>query len=208
MGTSATSAAILVVWLHGLGADGTDLMPVADFLRLPSELPIRHLFPDAPVRPVTINGGYNMRAWYDIWRMDLQEGVDEDGIAESVRSIVGEIGMQRQHGEQVVLIGFSQGGVIALGAALALQPQPLGVAMLSSYAPYPDLAPAAGLAVFIGHGSHDDVVPVAASRHADERLRAVGARSQYHRYPMGHSISEEEIEDLRNWLLALLRGSG
>lgn len=192
----------LVIWLHGLGADGGDLMPIAELLALPDELGVRHLFPDAPMRPVTINGGYVMRAWYDIWGIDLQAGVDEQGIADSVR-LLREL-IEREQPQQLVLVGFSQGGVIALGTALALASPPQGVAMLSSYAPFADLSPCRGLPVFIGHGSQDTVVPAAAAADAEARLQAAGAGVEYRRYPMAHSICEAEIQHLRSWLLRTL----
>jgi phospholipase/carboxylesterase len=198
------AARACVIWLHGLGADGHDFEPLAP--QLPAELGLRFVFPHAPVRPVTINGGLRMRAWYDIRSPALEQMPDLEGIAAASDYLLGLVDEQRARGlppGRVVLAGFSQGGVVALHTALRMAQRPAGVLALSTYLAGPG-RPAAGLEVFMGHGAHDPVVPPALALASRDRLRALGARVDWHEYPMPHSVHPDEIVDIGRWLRARL----
>jgi phospholipase/carboxylesterase len=198
-----------IVWLHGLGADGHDFAPVVPELVRPGWPALRFVFPHAPVRAVTINNHARMRAWYDIVDFDLATRADEAGVAQSVAAVEALVAREADRGvprERVLLAGFSQGGAVALAAALQ-SPAPLaGVVALSTYLPAPGSAaarfvPGAEAApVFMAHGTQDPVVPVTAGRQAAERLRAFGFRVDWHDYPMPHSVCAEEVRDLGDWL--------
>jgi len=193
-----------VIWLHGLGADGNDFVPLVDELNLPAELGIRWIFPHAPVMPVTVNGGYRMRAWYDILAPDLSAGVDEAGIRRSRDLLLALLADEQVRGipaERVLLAGFSQGGVIALTAALAAESKPGGVLALSTYLPLRDAPQPGEMAVFMAHGEFDDIVPLAAATDARDYLVAQGLAPEWHPYPMAHSLCAPEVEDIRDWLL-------
>ena len=156
----AVSAKACVIWLHGLGADGNDFVPIVPELRLPESLAVRFVFPHAPVIPVTINAGYRMRAWYDIAVADLQRQIDLDGVAASSAYLQGLVDDQLIKGiasERLILAGFSQGGVIALDCALRMSKKPGGVLALSTYLAQP-IGSGSGLSVFQAHGTHDDIV--------------------------------------------------
>ncbi|HPE59743.1 MAG: carboxylesterase [Thiothrix sp.] len=205
-------ATAAVIWLHGLGADGHDFEPVVPELGLPPGAPIRFVFPHAPHRPVTINNGYVMPAWYDILEMDLARKVDTGQLLASAAAVQALVDRERERGiasERIVLAGFSQGGAVVYQAALTY-PEPLaGVLALSTYfATAYTLEPAAAnraVPVRIGHGLMDDVVPESLGRAAQKRLQEMGYAPQYLTYPIGHSVSLEEIRDiggfLREWLL-------
>jgi phospholipase/carboxylesterase len=197
-----------VIWLHGLGADGHDFEPLVPELKLPPSLPLRFVFPHAPVRPVTVNGGMRMRAWYDIRSFDAEGRADAAGVLESCR-LVDEL-LLAEHARGIdagrtVLAGFSQGGAIALHAALSASREFAGVMALSSYLPLELTARAADakppLPIFMAHGTADNVVPFEAGRQSALRVRELGATVDWHEYPMGHSVCAEEIEDIREWLL-------
>ncbi len=198
-----------IIWLHGLGADGHDFEPVADELRLPG--PVRYIFPHAPMRAVTINGGFVMRAWYDIAEMDIAARQDEAGIRDSQAQIEALIRRENERGipsGRIFLAGFSQGGAIALHTALR-QPQPLaGVLALSTYLPLSALAAQEILPgtqatpVFMAHGRSDTVVPPALGRASSDALTALGCRVDWHEYPMAHSVCDAELRDLERWLAA------
>lgn len=195
-----------VIWLHGLGADGNDFVPIVPELRLPDEMAIRFVFPHAPVQPVTINGGYPMRAWYDIQEADLQRKLDLAGVADSVAYLQQLIDAQLAADiplERLVLAGFSQGGVVALECALQMPRKPAGVLALSTY-----LARARGegqgLRVFQAHGTEDPVVPISTALQARTQLGALGADVDWHEYPMPHSVHPTEITEMAGWLRARL----
>lgn len=198
-----------IIWLHGLGADGHDFEPIAQQLALPAALGVRFVFPHAPQRPVTINGGFVMRAWYDILAPDLGRAVDESGIRDSRRMIANLIDRECVDGipaERIIVAGFSQGGVIALEAA-ARHPQRLaGVLALSTYLPLPEQFPETDAAtpVFIGHGTHDPIVPYSLAVRSRDALVQKGYSVEWHSYPMPHSVCPEEIRDIRSWLLVHL----
>ncbi|HKJ72235.1 MAG TPA: carboxylesterase [Gammaproteobacteria bacterium] len=194
-----------VVWLHGLGADGHDFEPL---FRGAAGLPAgtRVLLPHAPRRPVTVNGGMTMRAWYDIASPDLTGDADIAGIersAERIGALLGELEAGGLPAERIVLGGFSQGGVLALWTGLGY-PRPLaGVAALSAYLPGdPPLAPAQReTPVFQGHGRHDSLIPFALGEAARERLPALGAPPpEWHEYAMDHGVCDAEVADLLAWL--------
>lgn len=194
----------LMVWLHGLGADGYDLQPAAEMLDLAR---IRHVFPHAPVRPVTINGGMAMRAWYDIAATDLSRQEDAAGMLASARQIlelVNDLG--RDSGLPVILAGFSQGAVVSLAAASMGMPNLTAVVAMSGYVPeclQPSLAGLSGLPVFMGHGEEDSVIPFRLARSGAENLVQAGAAVAWHAYAMPHTICQQELGDLSGWLKQL-----
>lgn len=208
----ASDASHAVIWLHGLGADGHDFPPIVPELELPPLPKVRFVFPHAPVRPVTLNGGMRMRAWYDIVslerRSDDVAGVEES--ARAVRELIDREGARGVPPERVVLAGFSQGAAIALHVATRLPVRLLGVIALSGYLLLPDSLAAERsaatdrLAFFIGHGSHDPMVPVEGGRHAADRLRALGYEVDFREYPMPHSVCVPEIADIGAWLRSRL----
>jgi phospholipase/carboxylesterase len=198
-----------VVWLHGLGADGHDFEPIVPQLRLPPELGVRFVFPHAPHRPVTINGGYVMRAWYDILTSDLSERVDEEGMRESARAVASLIEREKAAGlapSRIILAGFSQGGVIALEVATRYPERLGGVIALSSYVPAPDRVPVAGqpLPVFMGHGTQDPIVPFSLGLRSRRLLESRGYAVEWHDYAMPHCVCAEEIGAIRTWLVGRL----
>ena len=202
-----------VIWLHGLGADGNDFVPILPELVRRAWPAIRFLFPDAPVRPVTINNGMAMRAWYDIREMDLANRADEQGVAESVAQVEALIAREGERGippSRIVLAGFSQGGAVTLAAGLRRRELLAGLVALSTYVPAAQGAQAAlveGAArqpVFMAHGSHDPVVPYAAGKQSAGLLRQLGFEVDWHEYPMQHGLCAEEVRDLGDWFTARL----
>ena len=203
-----------VLWLHGLGADGHDFAPIVPELVRPGWPAVRFVFPHAPVRPVTINNGMRMRAWYDIRNFSADElgggdRADSAGVFESVAQVEALVAREAARGippGRVVLAGFSQGGAVALAAGLRRTEPLAGVVALSTYLPMApraneDLGPGAlRQPVFMAHGSDDPVVPVAAGEHSRRVLETLGFTLAWHRYPMGHSVCAEEIRDLGDWL--------
>ena len=207
-----------VIWLHGLGADGHDFVPIVQEvlprLTLPEEMGIRFIFPHAPKQAVTINGGYVMRAWYDVISPDLRQRQDRDGIIGSQHHIVQLIEHEIAHGipsQRIVLAGFSQGGAIALYTALRF-PQPLGGVMaLSTYVPLAESteqersAQNQGIAVMMAHGEHDPLIPLQAAVESRDLLQQLGYRVTWHTYPMEHSVCGEEVADIGCWLSGVLK---
>ncbi len=199
-----------VIWLHGLGADGHDFEPVVAELGLAG---VRFVLPHAPPRPVTINNGYVMPAWYDILGMDFTAAEDAAGIEQSRQRIEALIARERARGVpagRLVLAGFSQGGAIALHTGLR-HPEPLaGILALSTYLPLADRLPDerhpanADTPIFMAHGLHDPVVPLPLAEASRQRLETLGYRIEWHTYPMEHGVCSEEIADLRAWLLRVL----
>lgn len=197
-----------VIWLHGLGADGHDFEPIVPELRLPAELPLRFVFPHAPVRPVTINGGMAMRAWYDIVSLDATGRADAGGVRDSTALLEALINRERERGmdaARIVVAGFSQGGAIAINAALRAEEQLAGLMALSTYIALPgELAESTAsrdLAVFMAHGSFDPMIPMHWGRASADRLIAAGFDVEWHDYPMAHAVCPQEIQDIRAWLL-------
>lgn len=199
-----------IIWLHGLGADGNDFVPLIPELRLPEGLGIRFVFPHAPMRPVTINGGMVMRAWFDmgLGASGLSEVEDDLRASVSVVSqlVQGEVGRAIDP-MRIVVAGFSQGGLMALYSALHMPVQLAGVIALSSWLPEDASLPKLSypLPVFFGHGTEDPVIPMARGEAARQRMGELGARIESHTYPMGHGVCPEEIADISRWLNLRLR---
>lgn len=187
----------VMIWLHGLGVDGHDLEPVAELLGLGA---IRHVLPHAPVRPVTVNGGMAMRAWYDITAPDLRWQEDASGMQQSASAIKSLIEtIQGETGLPLILAGFSQGGVISLATA-ALGVQLLGVVVLSGYLPnYLSIVPAPlrQLPIFMAHGRQDPIIPISLAQAGSQTLLNAGGQVAWHAYDMPHAICAEEIDDMR-----------
>ncbi len=201
-----------VFWLHGLGADGQDFVPVLPALRLPAALGVRFVFPEAPVRPVTLNGGMWMRAWYDIESIADSRRLNREHLEAVVSGVRALLAAEAERGippERVALVGFSQGGAVALAAAAARGPDAAsppaiaGLAALSSYLPFPEEAAPAGpvaAPVFLAHGLHDEIVPFAGGTTTRDALRANGWNVDFRSYAMGHEVCEEEIRALGAFL--------
>ncbi len=205
-----------VIWLHGLGADGHDFEPIVAELKMPDELPLRFVFPHAPVRPVTINGGMSMRAWYDILSLDRDGPDDEAGIRESGAILDALIRREQERGiaaHQVVVAGFSQGGAIALHSGLRFADRLAGLMALSTYLPLHETLRAevidnpdagnADLPIFMAHGTSDPVLPMQLGRDSADLLIDSNFNVEWHDYPMAHAVCAEEIDDIRTWLLSV-----
>ncbi len=206
------AASASVIWLHGLGADGHDFETLVPELGL-VERGVRFILPHAPEQPVTINGGYVMRAWYDIRRPDLRVDADAAGIRASIASVHALIDAERARGiaaERILLAGFSQGGAIVLHAGLTYPQRLGGILALSTYLALPQaLAEEIGAVnrstpVFIGHGTEDTIAAYALAEDSQARLQALGVPCQLHAYPMPHSVCVQEIADIRAWLRGIL----
>ena len=209
---TAPSPDAAVLWLHGLGADGHDFEPVVPQLGLPPQLRVRFVFPHAPVRPVTLNMGMRMRAWYDI--LQLGGGrEDEAGIRESQALLETLIARERRRGvaaQRIVLAGFSQGGAVALHTGLRHAERLAGILALSTYLPLAArLAPehsAANLGVplFMAHGRFDDIIPIERARQSRVALEGLGCKVEWREYAMPHAVCGEEIADIAAWLRGVL----
>ncbi|MDZ7857708.1 carboxylesterase [Sphaerotilus sp.] len=204
-------ASLLV--LHGLGADGNDFVPIARELDLSAVGPVRFVFPHAPIRPVTLNGGMKMRAWYDLYTPELVRREDEAGLRASIADVQALLDREAARGippERTVLMGFSQGCAMALLAGLRAPQRLAGIAGLSGYLPLAATTAAERSAanrdvpVFLAHGRHDPVVVPARGEASRDALLALGYDVAWHDYPMDHSVCMEEIEDLNVWLLKVL----
>ncbi|HNE16846.1 MAG TPA: alpha/beta hydrolase-fold protein [Rhodocyclaceae bacterium] len=210
----AVPATRSVIWLHGLGADGHDFEPVVDEFDLDRLPPTRFVFPHAPMRAVTINGGYVMRAWYDILSMDFSERrEDPAGVLESAAQVEALIARENARGiadGHIVLAGFSQGGAIALHTALRHPRRLAGVLALSTYLPLADTlaaeaAPAnRDVPLFMAHGLGDPVIPYAFSRRSGDLLADLGYALEWHDYPMDHALCLEEVRHIEDWLARVL----
>jgi phospholipase/carboxylesterase len=196
-----------VIWLHGLGADGHDFEPIVPELEL--QLPVRFVFPHAPVRPVTINQGLRMRAWYDIFQFG---GGPEDaaGVHASQKLVEDLIEQQRLPSDRIVLAGFSQGGAIVLHTALRHRERLAGVLALSTYVPLAATLAAeraaanAELPIFMAHGQYDDIIPLERAEQSRRLLESLGYPVRWRAYPMPHSVCAPEIADISSFLGAIL----
>ena len=209
---TAPSPRRAVIWMHGLGADGHDFVDIVPALGL-GETPVRFVFPHAPMRPVTINRGMVMRAWYDV-RDDV--GVrreDEAGVRESQARIEALIARERTRGvpaERLVLAGFSQGGAMALHTGLRQAERLAGIMALSCFLPLADKVAADASAanraapILMAHGIHDPLIPLARAVHARDTLAALGYPVEWHEYPMPHSVCDVEVMDIAAWLARVL----
>ena len=208
-----------IIWLHGLGADGRDFESIVPALRLPAALGVRFLFPEAPVRPVTINGGMEMRAWFDIESVRRDTGVNREHLAESIAGVRSLVDLEAARGipaERLLLAGFSQGGAVVLQAATyagaAGEPpiRPAGVIALSTYLPVTEgvtLPPEPPTPIFQAHGAFDPLIPdhlAGASRRA---LTKMGWTVEYHEYAMAHQVCELEIRDIGDFVRRVLGDS-
>ncbi len=204
-----------IIWMHGLGADGNDFVPIVNELDL-GGTSIRFVFPHAPMQPVTINNGYVMRAWYDVTFGDLEgksKRPDEKGLRASQGAVNVLIERELERGtpaRRIVLAGFSQGGAMALQAGLRYPERLAGLMVLSSYLPLAEQAQQeaasanAGLPIFMAHGTQDPVVPHALGSESCRRLQGMGYAVEWHEYPMPHSVCLEEVSDIGAWLRRIL----
>ena len=208
-GADGSAADACVIWLHGLGADGSDFVPIVSELTLPAGLNIRFIFPHAPVRPITINQGYRMRGWYDITSLDIANRDDEAGIIESGNMLARMCDDQVAQGvaaNRIIVAGFSQGGAIALYAGLRYANTLGGIIALSTYLPMQQhLRQEAADAnrstpVFMGHGLQDEVVAFEFGIQTRALLQQQDYPVEWHDYPMGHSVCMEEISDISHWI--------
>ncbi len=199
-----------VVWLHGLGADGNDFVPIVPHLKVANA---RYVFPTAPAIPVTINGGMVMPAWYDITVMDLERRHDSDGVKRSAAHLAALIARENERGiptARILVAGFSQGGAVATYQSLRHPERLAGCIALSTYLVLADSLEAerteanAGLPVFVGHGVHDPMVPFVGGETSRDRLTALGYDVTWNSYAMQHEVCLEEMQDLGKWMRARL----
>lgn len=204
----ATSS--VVIWLHGLGADGHDFEPVVQMLNLPH---IKFILPHAPYRPVTLNNGYEMRAWYDIFGLQSDSQQDEAGINGMQATINAMIEAEIADGipsQRILLAGFSQGGAMALHTATRFNQPLAGVLALSTYLPLKQQLPQAQhpanlhCPIWMAHGRHDSVITLTTAQSSRQTLEAAGYAVEWHEYDMAHSVCEAEIDDIRQFLLRVL----
>jgi phospholipase/carboxylesterase len=209
---TAASPDAAVIWLHGLGADGHDFEPIVPELRLPASLALRFIFPHAPVRPVTLNNGMRMRAWYDIFQLGGGPE-DEAGLRASqglVEKIIAEERKKGIEAKRIVLAGFSQGGAIALQTALRCPERLAGVLALSTYLPIASRLEGErseanrDAPIFMAHGTHDDIIPLRKAELSRDILAKAGYGVEWKAYPMPHSVCAEEIGDIARFLSRLL----
>jgi phospholipase/carboxylesterase len=201
-----------VIVLHGLGADGNDFVPIVSELQLPPDVPLRFVFPNAPLMRVTINNGYEMPAWYDILSANIIQRADLAGLDQSIAKIQSLIAHEVEQGipeDKIVLAGFSQGAVVALTAGLRAAKPLAGILALSGYLPYPEQVisqsspTARNVPIFMAHGTQDMVVPYPLGQNAFDNLKKAGFAVNWQNYAMGHSVCETEIKDISKWLTTL-----
>lgn len=211
--TPGSAPVATVIWLHGLGADGFDFVPIVDELRLPATLPVRFIFPHATPRPVTINNGYVMRAWYDIKGFGPERAEDDAGIRESEGVVKRYIEQEIAQGippSKIVIAGFSQGGAVAFQTGLRYPQRLAGVMALSTYLPLrASVAKEASAAnrdvpILMCHGVQDPVVSLQMGEASRAVLQGLGYQIEWHTYPMEHSVCMEEVVDMSKWLQARL----
>lgn len=202
-----------IIVLHGLGADGNDFVPVANELDLSAAGPVRFVFPHAPVMPVTINGGYRMRAWYDVLAGDLRQRQDEQGLRRSQAMVEELIAREKERGtpsNRIVLAGFSQGCAMALLTGLRHAQRLAGIVGMSGYLPLAEVTQEERTdanrltPIFLAHGTQDPLIPIEASEMSRDLLKSIGYDVEWHSYPMPHSVCREEIQDMNAWLVKVL----
>jgi phospholipase/carboxylesterase len=205
---------VAVIWLHGLGADGNDFVPFVQELNLSGLPGIRFIFPHANTMPVTINGGYTMRAWYDIVHTDLGRQEDEKGLRASQAQVEALIEREKSRGipaSRIILGGFSQGCAMTLQTGLRYKEKLAGLLCLSGYLPLADKVAAerhaanADTPIFLAHGRLDPVVPLARATASRDALKALGYQVEWRDYYMQHSVCPEEVADISGWLQKVLR---
>jgi phospholipase/carboxylesterase len=211
---TAANPAYSIIWLHGLGDDGHGFASIVPDLVSPQWPALRFVFPHAPVRPVTLNNGMAMRAWYDIYGFDRLARQDEAGIRQSIGHVEALIAREQERGvpsERILLAGFSQGGAIVLAAGLRHPQKLAGIIALSTYLPIADSLPAersaanASVPIFWGHGTFDPVLTLQHGLDSRTALEALGYHVDWHTYPMAHAVSPEEAADLGHWIGQRLR---
>jgi phospholipase/carboxylesterase len=209
----ASTAVGTVIVLHGLGADGWDFVEVVREFRLPDSLPLRFVFPHAPVRPVTVNNGYEMRAWYDIREYTITGREDLEGITDSTDRVNGYVAREREHGiepSRVVIAGFSQGGAVALHAGIRSRDPLAGIVALSTYLPFKARLGAEisqtnrDVPILMCHGTQDAVVSIELGEMSRDALKDHGYEVEWHAYPMGHEVTFDEIALVSGWLQRVL----
>lgn len=198
-----------IIWLHGLGADGSDFVPAVAELGLPEHFNVRFIFPNAPIMPITINNGYTMRAWYDITTLSFSQ-TDREGINTSIQHIEQLVDYEKERGissENILLGGFSQGAVIALMTGLQCSQTLGGILALSGYLPLTTNEIASGATgknkntpIFMAHGMEDAIVPYALGKAAYAELTNAGYPARWHSYPIGHTVSAPEILEISQWM--------
>jgi phospholipase/carboxylesterase len=202
-----------VIWLHGLGADGHDFEPIVPEIVRRGERAWRFVFPNAPIRPVTINGGMSMRAWYDLKGLDREAAEDVAGFRDTdvqIRQLIAKQGERGIPAHRIVLAGFSQGGAVSLYTAARLQDTLAGVMALSAYLPREssfraERAPANDATpIFMGHGQGDTVLPMGLGVQSRDFLKAAGYAVEWHDYPMAHAVCAAEVADIREFLFRVL----
>lgn len=202
-----------IIWLHGLGADGYDFEGIVPMLALPPEAAVRFVFPHAPVQAVSLNGGLEMRAWFDVYGIGPEFPEDQAGIEASAARLQELVAREQTRGvapERIVLAGFSQGGAVALHAGLRSREPLAGVLALSTWLPLAGrladeaVAERRQMPILMLHGSDDPVVPLTLAQRSSEHLRAAGFDPQFRTFPMAHSISAEELPVIGQWLQARL----
>lgn len=211
--TTSSNPTHSIIWMHGLGADGNDFVPIIEELDLPETIAIRFIFPHAPKQPVTVNGGFIMRAWYDIRSADLDHAEDAVGLKRSEQLITQLIEKEKSRGiasENIILAGFSQGGVMSLFVGLRYAEKLGGVMVLSGYLPLAhqfesDIYPANHTTpIFIGHGNEDMIVPMQLANKSKQQLITQGYLVEWHEYNMAHSVCSAELTDISKWLQRVL----
>lgn len=202
-----------IIWLHGLGADGNDFVPIIRELDLPTHHTVRFIFPHAKIMPVTINNGYEMRAWYDIYSLTDSQKIDKAGISHSVTAVTELIEAEVARGissNRIVLAGFSQGAAIAITTGIRYSHPLAGIVALSGYLPlgkasFDQATPAnKKIPIFIAHGTEDLVVPYVAGEYAEVLLRQKDYPTSWHSYPMPHTVCAQEIKDIGDWIKTVL----
>lgn len=210
IGTNPSHA---IIWLHGLGANGHDFEAIVPQLQLPDNASIRFVFPNAPDRSVTVNGGMLMPAWYDIKGIDIASEQDREGMQESfnlVEQLISEQIAAGINADKIILAGFSQGGAVVLYTMLRSKHSVLGVMALSCYLPFADTSEAEQTnsnqqtSIFMGHGTLDPVVPHELGLKSRDALNRLGYQTTWNDYPMQHSVALEEIMDISSWLSNLI----
>jgi phospholipase/carboxylesterase len=195
-----------VIWLHGLGADGYDFLPIVDRLNIPNT---RFIFPHAPHRAISMNNGYKMRAWYDLYGLSMQDKQDEAGMREMQATIEALITQEKSKGisaKNIVLAGFSQGGAMVLFTALRHQEKLAGILALSTYVPLKQTLATetnkanANTPIFMAHGSFDTVITLDTCKISLDLLHSLHFAVQWHEYPMAHGVCDEEIQDINQFL--------
>lgn len=212
---TAPNPPVSVIWLHGLGADGSDFVPIVRELDLSGCPAIRFIFPHAPTMPVTINNGYVMRAWYDIIGTDLAKREDENGLRKSQQAVEALIAQEKERGipaDRIILAGFSQGCAMTLQTGLRHPEKLAGLLCLSGYVPiHTTLASERHPAnqdtpIFLAHGRGDAVIPIDRAEKSRDVLQSLGYKVEWHEYMMPHSVCAEEVDDISAWLKRVLAG--